>query len=317
MPSFDAVLIAGPTASGKSGLAVDVAKAVGGAVVNADSMQVYDTLSVLTARPEPGEMAGVEHFLYGHVAPSHAYSVAQYLEDARRVLADLRRRDVLPVFTGGTGLYFKALLEGLSEVPPIDPAVRAGIRERSSTDLPGLYAELTALDPGAATQLEPGDSQRICRALEVAVSTGKPLSWWQGRAKQPPLLGDKQCLKIVLMPDRELLRSRIASRFENMVEEGALDEVRRLVELDLPKDLPSLRAIGVAPLIRHLDGEIGLDDAVHLSVTATHQYAKRQSTWFRNQFPPENDANTECGWHHLSSTDAALELVHNRVKSAD
>lgn len=316
MLSPEAVLIAGPTASGKSGLAIEVAKTVEGAVVNADSMQVYDVLSVLTARPDPNNTESIEHLLYGHVHPSHGYSVAQYLADVSAVLKKLKRDGVVPVFTGGTGLYFKALLDGLSEVPPIDETLRAEIRNRIETDLAGAHEELRRMDPEGAKRIKPGDSQRVSRALEVVHSTGKPLAWWQGRTRQQPLLSAGNCLKIVLMPDRAVLRQRIAQRFGRMIEEGALDEVQVLVDLELSKDLPAMRAIGVKPLASYLGGEMALDEAIRQSVTATHQYAKRQSTWFRNQFLAQNPGDTRSGWALAGSPEAAMAMVQEFVKSA-
>ncbi len=301
---LDAILIAGPTASGKSALAVDVAREYGGAVVNADSMQVYDILRVLTARPQPQEMKGVDHFLFGHVDPSITYSVARYLEDVRPVLHQLKAEGSLPVITGGTGLYFKALLEGLSAVPPIDPALRAEIRERASHDLEEVYRELALLDVEGAAQLKPGDSQRICRLLEVVRSTGKPLSWWQARERTRPILDSGSCLKIVLAPDRKALRHKIAARFGSMIENGALEEVEQLLAMRLSPDLPSMRAIGVSQLRDYLSGKTGREEAVRLAVTATGQYAKRQSTWFRNQF-----CGADTSWHREENPERAKILI--------
>lgn len=281
----DAILIAGPTASGKTGLAIELAKRHNGAIINTDSMQVYDILSVLTARPQPDEMEDVPHLLFGHVAPSKLYSTAKWVKDVQNTLAEIRDMGKLPIFAGGTGLYFKALLEGLSPVPDIDIEIRNKWRAFAETAKEGaLHAELKSLDVISAEKLKVGDTQRLVRALEVIDGSGKPLHYWQNQQNKTPLLKAANCKKIVLLPPRDLLRERAELRFNQMLEHGALDEVRALMALKLSSDLPAMRAIGVKFIAQYLDGEISLDKARELSINATRQYAKRQGTWFRNQF---------------------------------
>jgi len=308
-----AIVIAGPTASGKTTLAVDTARMLGGPVINADSMQVYDWLAIITARPTSDEMLGVEHLLFGHVHPSRAYSVAQYLGDVAPVLAGLDARGLVPVIAGGTGLYFKALFEGLAPVPDIDDAIRQSLRGRGLSESGALYHELQSHDPQAAAALEPGDSQRIIRALEVVLSTGKTLAWWQDKQQQEPILRAEECLKIVLLPERDIVRARIAERFEKMVTAGVVEEIEALLALGLPAELPAMRAIGVPQLARYINGDCDLSDAVQLAVNATRQYAKRQSTWFRNQFGklPASETDPFSNWHFCPTIEAASTLINS------
>lgn len=298
------ILIAGPTASGKSALALRLARA-DGAVINADSMQVYDVLQVLTARPGKEEASVVPHHLYGHVNPGEAYSVARWLYDVEQVLDDLDRRGMRPVFTGGTGLYFKALLEGLSQIPPIDEDIRRALREAAETDLATFYDELEKADPESWRRIKPGDSQRIVRALEVVRSTGKPLSWWHSRDGGKGLLAAKDCIKVVLEPDRLQLRERIAARFHAMMEEGAIEETRALLALNLPGDKPAMRAIGVREIAACIGGDLSREAAIEKAVIATAQYAKRQSTWFRNQFGAD--------WLRFDDADAAFAGISGQL----
>lgn len=280
-----AVLIAGPTASGKSALALAVAERTGGIVLNADSMQVYGDLSVLTARPTVAEMARVPHGLYGHVDADTDYSVGRWLEDAKRALAEARAAGRLPVFVGGTGLYFRALTQGLAEIPAIPDAVRAEVRGAAEAlDSPALHARLAAVDPSSAARLEVNDRQRVLRALEVIHATGRSLTDWQKDA-QPPVLDAARCAKIVLEVDRELLRHRIDARFEAMMAAGALDEVRALAARNLAPDRTVLKAHGAPALTHHLKGEMSLADAIAEGQSDTRRYAKRQATFFRHQMP--------------------------------
>lgn len=279
-----AVLIAGPTASGKSALAIELANKHNGFVINADSMQIYSVLHRLTARPTLEEMGGVEHLMFGHVHPSEPYSVAKWLDEIQAILSDPIYEGRMPVIVGGTGLYFKALLEGLSAIPPIDADIRRSLRDASLVDVAPLFKELKMLDPVGAAKLEAGDSQRIVRALEVIKSTGKSLSYWQNIRTEHPTLDREMCQKIVLSPPRSLLHERIALRFNKMIEEGALEEVKALISLNLDNEMPAMRAIGVSQLQDYLEGRCELAQAIELSVIATRQYAKRQSTWFRHQF---------------------------------
>ncbi len=281
--SVDALLIAGPTASGKSALAIECARRLGGRIINADSMQVYDILRVLTARPSLEEEALAPHCLYGHVNPAQDYSVAHWISDVKRELREARELGVPVVIVGGTGLYFKALTQGLSPVPEIDPLVRAQLRSRSEEEgAAALHQELAARDAQMAAQLKPGDTQRIVRALEVLMSTGRSLRYWQS---QPgvALLEPKACKRVVLAPDRAWLHQRIERRFAMMMAQGAMEEALALAKLGLNKDKTSMRAIGVIQLVAAAENRMSLADAIERAVIETRQYAKRQETFFRGQ----------------------------------
>lgn len=281
--TVDAILITGPTASGKSALAVELAQACGGVVINADSMQVYDTLRVLTARPSDADMQGVEHRLYGHVPAAQGYSTGTWLRDIGAVLASLREAGRKPVIVGGTGLYFKALTEGLSEMPAVPEAVRSHWRGRLAEDgAERLHAELALVDPQSAARLKPADGQRIVRALEVYAATGQTLSQFQS-ITGPALIDPARARKIVVLPDRAVLADRINHRFGLMLQGGALDEVKALLALKLDPALPVMRAIGVPEIAAHLAGEMDRAAVIERGSAATRQYAKRQMTWFRNQ----------------------------------
>jgi tRNA dimethylallyltransferase len=279
-----AVLIAGPTASGKSALAVRLARALGGVVINADSMQVYKDLRVITARPAPDEEAAAPHLLYGHVDAGVNFSVGRYVADAAAILLEGQWKK-LPILVGGTGLYFKALTEGLSDMPPVPDEVREEVRRESEgLETPELHRLLTERDPETARTLRPSDRLRVQRALEVLAATGRPLVSFHG-ARQPGPLGNVPTVRLFLAPDRETLRRRIDGRFLAMMEQGALDEVRALGERGLDPMLPAMRAHGVPGLLAHLRGEISLDEAIARGQGDTRRYAKRQFTWFRHQLP--------------------------------
>src|SRR5579871_6354716 len=280
-----AVLIAGPTASGKSVLAVELARALDGMVINADSMQVYRDLRILTARPTAGQEKQASHRLYGYVDAAVNCSVGTWLDDARSALAEVERAGRLPIVVGGTGLYFKALLRGLSATPPIPQAIREAIRARLERDgIEALHRELTSRDPVAGARLKPRDRARIPRALEVLEATGKPIDEWHAHGL-PPLLRPDEVRAVFLAPDRGELQARIDQRFARMLEEGALDEVAALASRKLDPMLPAMKALGVPPLLKHLRGDISLDEARTLGSAETRQYAKRQFTWFRHQLP--------------------------------
>jgi tRNA dimethylallyltransferase len=279
-----AVLIAGPTASGKSALALALAERLGGTIINADSMQVYRDLRVLTARPSVPEEARVPHLLFGHVDASVNYSVGRYVADAARVLAELPAGR-LPIFAGGTGLYFKALMSGLAAIPPIDPPIRERWRERLAREgVEALHGELAACDPAAASRIMVRDRSRILRALEVLEATGRPIADWH-RDGLPSVVDPDKTIRIFLNPAREDLTARIEARFATMLRDGALDEVGLLAARHLPDTLPAMKAHGVPWLRRHLRGEISLEEAAAGSIMDTRRYAKRQVTWFRNQMP--------------------------------
>ena len=278
-----AVLIAGPTASGKSALALALAARFGGTVINTDSMQVYRDLRVLTARPTPQEEAQVPHRLYGHADAAVNYSAGMWVADAAAVLAEVRGAGRLPIFIGGTGLYFKALTRGLSAVPPIPDDVRESVRARLEHDGPeALHRALAARDPAMAERLKPRDRVRIARALEVVEATGRSLAGWHD-VGLPPLLPPEDAVAVFLAPDRAALYERINARFAAMLTQGALEEVAALAVRHLDPLLPAMKAHGVPALMRHLRGEISREEAITIGQTDTRHYAKRQFTWFRHQ----------------------------------
>jgi tRNA dimethylallyltransferase len=279
----EAILIAGPTASGKSALALEMARRTGGVIVNADSMQVYDALPVLTARPGPDELAQAEHRLYGHVPADAPWSVALWLADARAQFEELRAQRRTAIFTGGTGLYFKALTEGISVMPQPDPQIRAHWRAVAASEPQRLHGELARRDEKGAALLEPADRQRLVRALEVFDSTGVPISHFQAQGAREPVLEGMRVEKYLVELERAELHARIARRFDTMLAAGALDEVRALLALDLPPSTPVMKAIGVPQLAAFIKGETSREEAVEAAKAATRQYAKRQSTWFRHQ----------------------------------
>jgi tRNA dimethylallyltransferase len=280
-----AVLIAGPTASGKSALALALADATGGVIINADSMQVYRDLRVLTARPTPDEEGRTPHRLYGHVDAAVNFSAGAWVADAGKALAEARAQNRMPVFVGGSGLYFKALTHGLSAVPPIPPDMREDVRARLARDgVEALHATLMQRDPASAVRLKPRDRIRIARALEVVEATGRSLTDWH-REGLPPLLPPGHFTGVFLSPERDELYARIDVRFDAMLKAGALDEVAALASRKLDPLLPAMKAHGVPALIRHLKGELPLEEATMIGRADTRHYAKRQFTWFRHQLP--------------------------------
>ena len=280
---FDAVLIAGPTASGKSAAALALAEQIGGVIVNADSMQVYRDLRVITARPTPEEEARVPHRLYGHVDAAENYSVGRWCRDVGAALDEIATEGRVPILVGGTGLYFKVLTSGLAAVPPIPPEIRSQVRGRlASEGAAALHGELTSVDPATAQRLMVNDRSRIARALEVVLATGRSLNDWH-REGMPALVDPARAAKIFLTCERKQLVARIETRFAAMLAAGALDEVRALAARQIDPLLPAMKAHGVPWLIRHLQGEISLDEAAAGAVMDTRRYAKRQLTWFRNQ----------------------------------
>jgi tRNA dimethylallyltransferase len=276
------IVIAGPTASGKSALALGVAQALGGAVINADSMQVYRDLSVVTARPGAGDLAAAPHRLYGVLDGADPCSAARWAALASAEIDAAASDGLLPILCGGTGLYLRTLLGGIAPVPDIPDAVRQAARQRhAELGGPAFQTELARLDPVAAERLNSGDSQRLIRAYEVVAATGMPLAAWQRRAAPAPDRFDP--FVVALLPPRDVLYAAIDARFSRMVEAGALDEVRALVARRLDQDLPVMKAVGVPELTAHLAGAASLDVAIAQAQQASRRYAKRQVTWFRHQ----------------------------------
>jgi tRNA dimethylallyltransferase len=272
-------VIAGPTASGKSALAMELARRTNGIIVNADSAQLYHDLPILSAAPTDAEQAEIEHRLYSVRDGAQPCSAAEWAAMAREAIADIHARHQFPILVGGTGLYLRTLLDGIAPVPPIDPAVRDAVRSASVNE---NLAELQRLDPDSAARLNRGDTTRIARALEVAQSTGQPLAYWQ--QQRTGGIGDTVDLNsIILLPPRDWLYARCDERFSAMIEQGAVDEITRLLARKLDPKLPVMRAIGVAEIASGTDRPT----TIALGQQATRQYAKRQYTWFANQPPPD------------------------------
>jgi tRNA dimethylallyltransferase len=292
-------LIAGPTASGKSALAIALARRTGGTVINADSAQVYAELRVLSARPSPEDEAQAPHRLFGHVAGTADYSAARWAEEAKAEIAAAHERGSLPVLAGGTGMYIRTLLDGIAPVPEIDPVIRAEVRALPVTE---THALLREADPDAATRLSPADTTRVARALEVVRSSGRTLAAWQ--SERVGGIGDAIDLApLILLPDRAWLAERCDRRLHAMFDDGAIDEVESLLQRsDIPANAPVRRAIGVAEIIAFLRGSLTRNVALERAQAATRQYAKRQYTWLRHQ-PPGN-------WPRTDSTDITKQTDH-------
>jgi len=306
------ILIAGPTASGKSALALHLARGLGGAIINTDSMQIYSGLEVLTAAPDAAERAAAPHFLYGALDPSQRCSVGRWARMAVEALADVRARGLTPIFVGGTGLYFRSLTEGLSAIPPVPAEIRARAEDLLKTQgNEGLLAHVAARDPETARGLRPTDTQRVQRAWEVLEATGRGLAAWQAEAGAPVLSGP--AIRIALEPPRDWLYARCDARFDQMLGQGALDEVAALMNRGLDPTLPAMKALGVRELADHLAGHLTLAEASERAKMLTRRYAKRQMTWMRNQM---------TDWPRLdpSRDDALVQgdaLVDRAVREAD
>jgi tRNA dimethylallyltransferase len=287
-------LIAGPTASGKSALALALAERQDGVIINADSAQIYRDLRIISARPSPEEEARAPHRLYGTRDGAEACSAADWAAEAKAAIEEARRSGKLPILVGGTGLYLRTLLEGIAPVPPIDPAIREAVRTLAVSD---AYAALEREDSEAAARLRPTDATRVARALEVVRSTGRPLAEWQQR-RAGGISDEVRLIPLILLPPRDWLYQRCDRRFEEMMSEEGLDEVRSLLARNLPGSLPVMRAIGVAEIAGFIRGELSREQALEAGRTATRQYAKRQYTWFSRQPPPQWPRFTEpldCG----------------------
>ncbi len=275
------MLIAGPTASGKSALALALAEECHGAIINADAMQVYKDLRILSARPGAADEARAPHLLYGHVPAAEAYSVGRFQRDTAAALAEANAMGALPIFVGGTGMYFSVLIQGIADIPPIPPEVRARARARlEEIGVAALHAELMARDPKTATKLKPSDPQRVVRAYEVLEATGKPLHSWQNETGTSVLAGLKLAKFAVSVP-RADLRVHIRARFMAMLEAGAVEEAAALGSLD--PALPAAKTLGLREILSWQRGEIGKDEMIEKTVIATGQFAKRQETWIRHR----------------------------------
>jgi len=307
MTMVQAVLIAGPTASGKSALALELAEQLGGVVVNADSMQVYRDLRIITARPIPEEEMRVPHRLYGFVDAAENYSVGRWCRDAKEALKEITAQGRVPILAGGTGLYFKALTAGLAAVPAIPADIRTEVRSRLQREgAPALHAELARFDPATAQRVTINDRSRISRALEVVLTTGRALSDWHAEGL-PSIIDPKYAAKVFITCERKELVHRIETRFATMLKAGALEEVRRLADRRLDPALPAMKAHGVPWLIRYLNGGISLDEAGAGAIMDTRRYAKRQLTWFRNQM-------RDWPWETAKTAAAALKNQFSELK---
>ncbi|MES2989529.1 MAG: tRNA (adenosine(37)-N6)-dimethylallyltransferase MiaA [Pseudomonadota bacterium] len=295
-------LIAGPTASGKSALALALAEKHDGTIINADSMQVYADLRIISARPTPGEEARAPHRLFGHVDGADPYSAARWAAEARAAVHEAHAEGRLPILVGGTGLYMRTLLDGIAPVPEIDANIRAEVR---ATPVADAHAQLAHLDPHGAAKLRPTDSTRVARALEVVRATGRPLHDWQSE-RMGGIGAEIDLTALILLPDRAWLGERIDRRFVEMVETGRAEVAALLGRSDIAHDAPVLRAIGVPEIGRILLGEIDPEQAIIAGALATRQYAKRQYTWFRRQPPAE--------WRRSDTTETNVLLDHFETK---
>ncbi|GBQ49694.1 tRNA (adenosine(37)-N6)-dimethylallyltransferase MiaA [Komagataeibacter sucrofermentans] len=310
-----ALIVAGPTCSGKSALALALAREVGGAIINTDSMQVYRDLRILTARPTEAEEACVPHALYGVLPAASNGSVAWWRAQALAAAGSAWDAGRVPIFCGGTGMYFRALTDGLADIPQPPPAIREQARGLlAELGAPVLHARLQQLDPETAATLRPTDGQRIARAWEVRTATGHGMAWWRSKAVLPPLAA--RFIAIRLHPARDRLRAAIARRFQAMLEQGAMAEVEALLAQALPPDLPAMRAHGVPELAAVLRGEMTLADAAARAITLTGQYTKRQATWFAHH-PCAAPEDTFLYEKRFEKDEAAqqMERVGNKIIS--
>lgn len=301
------VVIGGPTASGKSAVAMDVARAFDGVVINGDALQIYDALPMLTARPSAEDEASVPHRLYGTMAPTETCSAGLWEGHAIDAIKQAWAQEKLPIVTGGTGLYLKTLVEGISKLPPIPEDIRQAVRDQAEQDgIAPLYEELSRDDPEMAARLKPADKQRICRAVEVFRATGQSLAHWQRENKPEPTLKADYATHII-MPPRALLYERCNKRFDWMIEQGALDEVAQFTALHLDKNLPIMKALGLSELQSYLAGHTALEDAIEQAKQQTRRFAKRQCTWFRNQMG-------EPEIHAAQYSESLKEEIYKKVR---
>jgi tRNA dimethylallyltransferase len=283
MPHYDMICLAGPTASGKSGLAVAIAQQCNGAIINADSMQVYAGIPIISAAPDKTEQNGVPHYLFGQIDPAQRYSQADWLKAATDAVASIRANGQIPILVGGTGFYFKAATEGIVPMPDISSDVKVQAQAMlNEAGNQGLHARLAEIDPDLAARLEPGDSQRVLRGMEIWLASHIPLSKWQKGVAKGRLLG--RPLSVYLRPPRDVLYRKINSRFEQMVEHGAIDEISALHARKLDETLPAMKAVGVRPILDMLKNIINKEKAIELAQRDSRRYAKRQFTWFDHQY---------------------------------
>ena len=291
------IIIGGPTGSGKSALALDLAERIGGAIVNADSMQQYRDLRIVTARPTLADHRRAPHYLYGHLSANKPGSAGQWLRQATRVIDEIKSQERVPIVVGGTGLYLKALLKGIAAVPDVPSEIRLATMERfDALGVPGFHQDLARRDPEQAAMLEPSDRQRLIRAAEVLEATGKSLLYWRAQPHQRAALPEP-IVGVALMPPRAALHRRIELRLQSMIDAGALDEIDALRRRKLPAALPLMKAVAVPELLAHLKGEMDIVTAVNRAAAKTRQYAKRQMTWLRHQLP-ELEPLEEFGSSH-------------------
>jgi tRNA dimethylallyltransferase len=297
------VVIAGPTASGKSGLALALAEQIGGVIVNADSAQVYQDLRILSAAPTSDQLRQAEHRLYGARDGALPCSAAEWSAMARSEVASIHASGRVPILVGGTGLYLRTLLEGIAPVPAIDPEIRERLRQ---TPVEENHARLAALDPAAAARLNPRDSARVTRALEVMLSTGRTLAEWQ--KDRSGGIGDQVAMRpLILLPPRKWLYTRCDERFARMIDQGGVTEVEALLARKLNPNLPVMKAIGVREITNYLRGESSLDEAIAAGQQSTRRYAKRQYTWFAHQPPLDWPRFKEA--LDLDTVERALALI--------
>lgn len=283
MPHYDMICLAGPTASGKSGLAVAIAQQCNGAIINTDSMQVYAGIPIISAAPDETEQNGVPHYLFGQIDPAQRYSQADWLKAATDAVASIRANGQIPILVGGTGFYFKAATEGIVPMPDISSDVKVQAQAMlNEAGNQGLHARLAEIDPDLAARLEPGDSQRVLRGMEIWLASHIPLSKWQKGVAKGRLLG--RPLSVYLRPPRDVLYRKINSRFEQMVEHGAIDEISALHARKLDETLPAMKAVGVRPILDMLKNIINKEKAIELAQRDSRRYAKRQFTWFDHQY---------------------------------
>ena len=276
------ICIAGPTASGKSAWALEIAKSVGGEIINADALQVYLDLQILSARPTLQEMDGIPHHLFGHVVGNVRYSTGQWLREVQPVILQCLARDVIPILVGGTGLYFKALIEGIAEVPPVsDESMSKAQAVLDENGIAGLRAEAEKVDAIAAARVLGNDPQRLLRIVSVFYETDRALSSWQANTR--PIIPKRFCRRAVLLPQRQALYERINARFGAMIENGGLAEAKAIFEKGYDHSLPMMKAIGLQQFFPYLRGEVDLDESIELAKRDTRRFAKRQFTWFRGQ----------------------------------